>query len=92
MFDTAAVSEQGGGRKEVLVRVVGHRNCGWAETASVWGADAEVVVHQDKHNHGVIELLSLPCSMDADTAAKRWLAGTWLGVLLATARSAAKGA
>ena len=77
----------GVGRIEVAVRVVGDGACGWAEAASVWGATVEVVVHQDKHNHRVHKLLSLPRSVGADTAAKLWPAEVWPGVLLATAHS-----
>jgi hypothetical protein len=79
------------GRKEVLVRVVGDRACGWEEAASVRGADVEVVVHQDKHNHGVSELLSLRRSMEAEAASQLWPGETWEGLLLATARGAAGG-
>ena len=57
----------------------------------MWGVDVEVVVHQDKHNHGVSELLLLPRSMDANTAAELWPAETWSGALLATAHSLAGG-
>ena len=77
----------GVGRIEVPVCVVGDGACGWMEAASVWGATVEVVVHQDKHNHGIHELLSLPRSMGADAAAERWPAEVWPGVLLATVRS-----
>ena len=34
----------GGGRKDVRVRVVGDGAFGWAEAASVWGANVEIIV------------------------------------------------
>jgi hypothetical protein len=72
----------------VRVRVVGDGAFGWAEAASVWGANVEIIVHGTENNHGIRRLFSLPLSLDAGAAILLPTSRPWPGVLLATARDA----
>ena len=51
------------------VRAVGDRAWGWAEAAISWGAEVEVVAHDEPDNHHLRKLFDIPILRNYTTAA-----------------------
>ena len=68
------------------VRAVGARAWGWAEAAISWGAEVEVVVHEEQDNHCLRKLFDITAVRDYATAAHATLPleGQWDGIVLTT--------
>ena len=68
------------------VRAVGDRAWGWAEAAISWGAEVEVVAHDEPDNHHLRKLFDIPILRNYTTAVTTTLPqqGQWDGIVLTT--------